>query len=94
MDQSKLKPEFFSEVLQGNAAAVAIRAEGMIKARSPGCAVVACQPLPVEHYQRLVEDCEISSDSIPQPSGYRYWGGEDIDQLYWNFEQVVWQVDW
>ena len=75
-----LNSAFFTEALSDNEASLAIRAEAMILAEVDGRAVVPCRNLEVEVYAKL-EHCQLKAASDPRPGAYRYWGGEDYDQL-------------
>lgn len=93
MTKTTLGSDFFTQALDDNAAALAVRAEAMIVAQAGDQAVVPCRHLEVEHFARLGM-CQLHQSDDPRPVLYRYWGGEDYDQLFTNFEQVVWNVQW
>ncbi|MCG8653250.1 MAG: ATP-binding protein [Pirellulales bacterium] len=88
-----LKASFFSDALLDNPAAIVIRAEAIVVAAAGQRAVVPCRHLDVEELARLGR-CKIEPAKDPPAESFRYWGGEDHDRLYTNYQQVVWQVSW
>lgn len=84
---------FFQEALADNLAAQVVKAEALIVAEAVGRAVIPCRHLEFEEHSRLGH-CHLEPVLDPRPGSYRYWGGEDSDQLYTSFQQVIWQVDW
>lgn len=84
---------FFSKVLGDNGAALTLRVERYLRDATPNDALVACSDLDVEQYSSLGH-CSLRPTESPPPHFCRYWGGEDHDQLFSSFEQVVWEVDW
>lgn len=93
MESSTLNKNFFVEALGDNPSALAIRAESLVADQAGDRCVVPCRNLEVEQFARLGL-CELKPESTPRPSFYRYWGGEDYDQLFTSFDQVVWRVTW
>jgi len=88
-----LKRSFFSDALAGNSASISVNAEAMIVAAAEGRAVVPCHDLDVEEYQHLGL-CRLEAEREPRPEFSRRWGGEDHDELYTRYRQVVWRVHW
>jgi len=85
--------DLFIDVLAENPSALSLRAEKLIHSLAEGKAVVACRSLEVEQFARL-DFCELNPDKTPRPGSYRYWGGEEFDQLYTSYDQVTWSVTW
>ncbi len=85
--------ELVTEGLADNTSALPVRVEQLIVAQAPNKAVVACQNLQIEHYARQ-ELCRLHPAEEARASAYMYWGGEERDRLYTNYEQVVWDVTW
>ena len=81
------------DALADNPTALSLRAEKLILNIAKGKAVVACRNLAVEQYARM-KLCELRAETTPRPGSYRYWGGEDFDQLATLYEQVTWSVRW
>jgi AAA+ superfamily predicted ATPase len=88
-----LDSSFFRDALSGNSASIAIGAEALITAATNGRSIVSCRGLEVEEYQQLGL-CRLEAAAEPRPEAWRSWGGEDADQLYTHYQQVVWRVDW
>jgi len=88
-----LTGDFFSKALQGNSAAVAGDIEALLLEQTNGKSVVPCQNLDITQFSRL-KLCEIVFEDTPRPAFYRYWGGEDYDQLYSHRQLFVAQVKW
>lgn len=79
--------------LGDNPAALPMQAEKLILKLAEDKAVVPCRNLEVEQFARL-QRCELEAEECPRPNFYRYWGGEDFDQLFTSHFQVVWSVRW
>lgn len=88
-----LENSFFAEALRDNAAAIPLQLESLILAAAGNKAVVCSNGLDLRQYARLGH-CELHAAATPRPDSYRYWGGEEHDRLYTNYEQVVWEVRW
>ena len=88
-----LHPDFYADVLSDNLAALPIRAEASIIADAEDRAVVPCRGLDVEEYADRGH-CELRPADVPRPTALRYWGGEDHDRLYTDYQEVVWEVKW
>lgn len=88
-----LNSDFFSETLAENSASIAIKIELILKDKLDGKAVVPCRGLDVEEFSRLGL-CEVAPETKPHPAHFRYWGGEDYDQLFTSYQQIVWRVTW
>jgi AAA+ superfamily predicted ATPase len=85
--------QLFIDALADNSAALSLRAEKLILGLAEGKAVITCRDLALEQFARMGL-CELKAEVIPRPGSYRYWGGEDADQLYTSFDQVSWSVSW
>ncbi|MFN8741329.1 MAG: AAA family ATPase [Pirellula sp.] len=88
-----MQEDLFINALAENPAAISLRAEKLILGSAKGKAVVTCRELALEQYARL-GFCEIRAEENPLPGSFRYWGGEDHDQLFTSYSQVVWSVIW
>jgi hypothetical protein len=85
--------DLFIDSLADNSAAISLHAEKLILGLAKGKSVVTCRDLELEQYARL-GCCRISAEAVPLPGSYRYWGGEDHDQLFTSYSHVVWSVSW
>ncbi len=90
---SLLDADFFIDALQVPTASLAVSAEAMVMAKAGELAVIPTRNLAVEQFASY-ELCELQPASKPRPSAHRSWGGEDHDQLYSHYDQVVWRVRW
>lgn len=88
-----LSPTFFSDALAGNSALLSINAESLILAAMDNQGVVPSPHLDLKEYERLGY-CRLEAEPLPRPELWRSWGGEDYDQLYTHYVQVVWRVHW
>ena len=88
-----LHSNFISEALGDNGAALPVRAESILLSQIGEKAVVPCQSLEVKEFAQMGH-CELEPLRDPRPSVFRYWGGEEYDQLFTSYEQVVWRVVW
>lgn len=93
MDQNKLKPDFFLQALGDNPSSLVVRAEALVVESFAERAVVPCRYLAVEQFARM-DLCELQPAELPRPILHRYWGGEDCDQLFDDYEQVMWEIRW
>ncbi len=85
--------DLFIDALGDNPSTLSLRAEKLIVSLAEGKAVVPCKNLAVEQFSKM-NLCELSPDKTPRPGSYRYWGGEEFDQLYTSYDQVTWSVNW
>ncbi|MEZ6138142.1 MAG: ATP-binding protein [Pirellulaceae bacterium] len=83
----------FVDALADNPAVVGLRAEEIIIGQAGEHAVVSCRDLALEQYARMGL-CELIANETPRPGSYRYWGGEDFDQLCTSYDQVTWSIRW
>jgi AAA+ superfamily predicted ATPase len=93
MQNPQLSPTFLIDALAENSSALPLRVEAMILAAHHDASVVTCHSLDVKQYAQLGH-CELLPETSPRPESYLYWGGEDHDQLFTSYSQVVWQVRW
>ena len=85
--------DLFIDALGDNPSALSLRAEKLIVSLAAGKAVVPCKNLAVEQFSRM-NLCELRPENTPRLGSYRYWGGEEFDQLYTSYDQVTWSVKW
>ena len=90
---TKIEPSFFSDVLADNSAALTVRAELAVVEIAGDNFVLTSRSLDLERYFQL-GFCELEPAEVPRAIKFRYWGGEEFDQLYDSFVQVVWNVTW
>lgn len=81
------------DALADNPSALPLRAEKLVRGLAKSKAVVTCRNLAVQHFARM-ECCELTAEPNPSPGAYRYWGGEEFDQLYTSYAQIHWSVRW
>ena len=82
-----------SKALANNGASLAVNAEALIREQVDDQAVVAVGSLDLdEHARRGRSQLHVCKD--PPYSGIRYWGGESNDELFTQYQQAVWRVDW
>lgn len=81
------------ESLGDNSASLPLHALKRIVEYAGEQVVVPCRNLEVEQFYRL-HLCKLEAKTEPRPDLSRYWGGEKFDQLYTNYNQVVWTVQW
>ena len=93
MTMPSIGRDFFQFALKDNESARPIVAESLIRERCPGLTIVPTGDLDVERYPEPGH-CTLELLQEPLPEMLRFWGGEDYDQLYWRYNQVVWRVDW
>ncbi len=93
MTQPLFSPTFFTEALADNSAALPIRVEAMIVNSFADQSVVTCRNLDIQQFAKL-SLCELLAESEPRPDTCQFWGGEDNDNLFKSYTQVVWQVNW
>ena len=93
IDKPSMKATFFQDALTDNPSGLVMKAEALVVLDATDQAVVPCRNLDVQQFERLGL-CELVAEATPRPGLYRYWGGEDHDRLYTNYDQVVWEVRW
>jgi len=90
---TKIESSFFSDVLADNPAALSVRAELAVVELAGDDFVLTSRRLDLERYFQL-GFCELEAADVPRAIKFKYWGGEEYDQLYDRFTQVVWNVIW
>ena len=90
---TNIEPSFFSDVLADNPAALAVRAELAVVEIAGDNVVLTSRSLDLKRYCQL-GFCELAPAEVPRAIKFKYWGGEEFDQLYDKFTQVVWNVTW
>lgn len=93
MPLNSIQPNFFLNVLGKNPAADLVQAKQLIRNQFPDQAMVICDDLSLSYYADLGH-CRFEPRSSPAPCFKRHWGGEDYDQLYSQYQQVIWSVEW
>lgn len=88
-----MNENLFLDALADNNSLVPVRAEAQIVTQWPDKSVVASNGIDVGEYERL-GFCKRETLSTPRPLQYLFWGGDDQDQLFPAYEQVVWNVKW
>ena len=90
---TNIEPSFFSDVLADNPAALAVRAELAVVEIAGNKIVLTSRSLDLKRYCQL-GFCKLEPAEVPRPIKFKYWGGEEFDQLFDKFTQVVWNVTW
>ncbi len=90
-NQFYLKPAFYSQALAENPAALPVNVEALLVEQAGRLAVVPTNGMDLQRFAQMGL-CELEPLPEPRPILEREWGGEDFDELFSNYEQVVWQV--
>ncbi|MEM1225855.1 MAG: hypothetical protein AAGJ40_09160 [Planctomycetota bacterium] len=88
-----MSDDLFIDSLGDNPSSLPLHAHKRIEKYAGERVVVPCRRLDVEQFSRM-RLCELDAIEDPRPERYLYWGGEEFDRLYTNYNQVVWKVRW
>lgn len=88
-----LPETFFRDVFEPRLSEMAVTLEHALITKVGNQVVVSTSELSLFEYEQLGL-CAVELQNSPRPILTRYWGGEDKDRLFSNFEQALWQVTW
>ncbi|MEZ6088525.1 MAG: ATP-binding protein [Pirellulaceae bacterium] len=93
MKEDAMHEDLFIDSLGENDAAMPVCALRRLTEFAGHKPIATTRELDVERFAQM-ELCRLTPMAVPQPDFYRYWGGEEFDRLYTQYNQVVWQVEW
>ena len=89
----ELSHDFLADIFQANPGDTAVAIEHALVRNAGAQAVVGANSLALAQYEGLGL-CESQLLKHPRPILQRYWGGEDYDSLYDDFQQALRRVHW